>query len=226
MRRTKAEAEQTREAVLKAAITVFLKRGIAHASLEEIARAAGVTRGAIYWHFRDKLEIFFALEERANFPNDEVAAALKARLAADPELDPLDELANAFGEGLRTLESDVERRRILTIFWFRCEYVDEMLPALHRRQRLDAVMQKRIREIVELAAARGRLAPEWSPEMAARALFLLIDRSVEDWLRTPGEFLLEAETMPLLRAFIRSVSVAVTAGADHYVPRRSRRGAA
>jgi hypothetical protein len=49
---------------------------------------------------------------------------------------------------------------------------------------------------------------------------------VEDWLRTPGEFLLEAETMPLLRAFIRAVSVPATAGADHYVPRRSRRGAA
>jgi len=226
VRRTKAEAEQTREAVLAAAITVFLKRGVARASLEEIARAAGVTRGAIYWHFRDKLEIFLALEERANFPNDEIAAALESRLAADPWLDPLDELANTFAEGLKALESDVERRRILTIFWFRCEYVDEMLFALQRRQRLDAVMQKRIRRIMELAAARGRLTPEWSPDMAARALFLLLDRSVEDWLRTPGELLLEAETMPLLRAFIRSVSVAATAGADRPVPRRSHRSIA
>ena len=226
MRRTKAEAEQTREAVLAAAITVFLKRGIARATLEEIARAAGVTRGAIYWHFRDKLEIFLALEERANFPNDEVAAALESRLAADPWLDPLDELASAFGEGLRALENDVERRRILTIFWFRCEYVDEMLPALQRRQRLDAALQKQIHGIMGLAAARGQLAPEWSADMAARALFLLLDRSVEDWLRMPGEFLLEAETMPLLRAFIRAVSVAAVAGADHQVPRRSRRSAA
>ena len=226
MRRTKAEAEQTREAVLKAAIKVFLKRGIARASLEEIAHAAGVTRGAIYWHFRDKLEIFLALEERANFPNDEVAAALEARLAADAGLDPLDELASAFGEGLRALENDVERRRILTIFWFRCEYVDEMLLALQRRQRLDAALQKRIRGIMELAAARRRLAPEWSAEMAARALFLLLDRSVEDWLRTPDAFLLEAETMPLLRAFIRAISVPAAAAADHQVPRRSRRNAA
>ncbi len=226
MRRTKAEAEQTRKAVLAAAIKVFLKRGIARATLEEIARAAGVTRGAIYWHFRDKLEIFLALEERANFPKDEVAAALESRLTTDPGLDPLDELADAIGEGLRALESDVERRRILTIFWFRCEYVDAMLPALRRRQRLDAALQKRIGGIMGLAAARGRLAPEWSPDMAARTLFLLLDRSVEDWLRTPDEFLLEAETMPLLRAFIRAVSVVVPAAADHQVPRRSRRSAA
>ncbi|MDR3532095.1 MAG: TetR family transcriptional regulator [Rhodopila sp.] len=226
MRRTKAEAEQTRETVLKAAIKVFLKRGIARATLEEIARAAGVTRGAIYWHFRDKLEIFLALEERTNFPNDEVAAALESRLAADPRLDPLDELADAIGEGLRALENDVERRRILTIFWFRCEYVDEMLPALQRRQRLDATLQKRICGIMGLAAARGRLAPEWSADMAARALFLLLDRSVEDWLRTPDEFLLEVETMPLLRAFLRAVSVAVADAADQKAPRRFRRSAA
>ncbi len=226
MRRTKAEAEQTRKAVLAAAIKVFLKRGIARATFEEIARAAGVTRGAIYWHFRDKLEIFRALDERANFPNDEVAAALECRLAGDPKLDPLDELANTIGVGLKVLESDVERRRILTIFWFRCEYVDEMLPALQRRQRADGVMQKRIHGIMEMAAARGRLAPEWSADMAARALFLLLDRSVEDWLRMPGEFQLEAETMPLVRAFIRAVGVPAAAGADHAVPRRSRVSAA
>jgi len=226
VRRTKAEAEQTRKAVLAAAIKVFLKRGIARATFEEIARAAGVTRGAIYWHFRDKPEIFRALEERANFPKDEVAAALEYRLAADPTLDPLDELANTIGDALRALGSDVERRRILTIFWFRCEYVDEMLPALQRRQRADAAMQKQLRAIMGLATARGRLAPEWSADMAARALFLLLDRSVEDWLRMPGEFQLEAETMPLVRAFIRAVSVAVAAEADHQVPRRSRRRAA
>jgi AcrR family transcriptional regulator len=226
VRRTKAEAEQTRETVLAAAVKVFLERGIARATFEEIARAAGVTRGAIYWHFRDKLEIFLALEERANFPNDEIATALRTRLAANPRLDPLDELINAIGEGLSVLESDVERRRILTILWFRCEYVDEMLPALQRRKQADVAMQKRMRAIMALAAARGRLAPEWTPDMAARALFLLLDRSVEDWLRMPGEFQLEAETMPLLRAFIRSVSVAATAGADRPVPRRSRQSAA
>ncbi|TIV74343.1 MAG: TetR family transcriptional regulator, partial [Mesorhizobium sp.] len=66
MRRTKAEAEQTREAVLAAAVDVFLERGVTRATLEQIASTAGVTRGAVYWHFRDKQEIFTALERRAN----------------------------------------------------------------------------------------------------------------------------------------------------------------
>jgi len=139
MRRTKTEAEQTRETVLAAAIEVFLERGVARATFEQIAQAAGVTRGAVYWHFRDKLEIFLALERRANLPNDELGARLRARLDNDPALDPLDELAASTREGLEWVEANLERRRILTVLWLHCEYVGEMLPALRRRQRTDAV---------------------------------------------------------------------------------------
>ena len=51
MRRTKEQAEQTRVAILEAAERLFLEKGVAQCSLEQIARAAGVTRGAVYWHF-------------------------------------------------------------------------------------------------------------------------------------------------------------------------------
>ena len=145
MRRTKAEAEQTRESVIAAAVTVFLERGVARATFDEIARAAGVTRGAVYWHFRDKLEIFLALERRANLPNEEFGALLKARLAADRGLDPLDELAGAIREGLHAFEANPERCRILTVLWQRCEYVGEMLPALERQQRADAALRELVR---------------------------------------------------------------------------------
>ena len=63
-RQTKAQAEQTREAILDAAEKVFYERGVARSTLEEVARVAGVTRGAIYWHFRDKLDLFLTLNER------------------------------------------------------------------------------------------------------------------------------------------------------------------
>ena len=186
MRRTKAEAEQTREAIIAAAIEVFLKRGVTRATLDEIARVAGVTRGAIYWHFRDKLEIFLALERRANLPNEELGERLKARLAADPQLDPLDELANTIREGLQSFEANLERRSILTILWMRCEYVDEMRPVLIRQQRADAALRELFETVIGLAAARGRVASIWPPNIAARALLLLINGAVADWLREPG----------------------------------------
>jgi hypothetical protein len=45
-----AALQEAQSAVLAAAIDVFLERGVTRATLEQIARAAGVTRGAIYWH--------------------------------------------------------------------------------------------------------------------------------------------------------------------------------
>lgn len=207
MRRTKAEAEQTREAVIGAAVTVFLERGVARATFDEIARAAGVTRGAVYWHFRDKLEIFLTLERRANLPNEEFGALLKARLAADRGLDPLDELTGAIREGLHVFQTNPERCRILTVLWQRCEYVGEILPALERQQRADAALRELFEAVIKLAATRGRVAPGWSPDMAARGLLLLINGSVADWLREPGEDQLVTTTMPLITAFLKAISL-------------------
>src|SRR3712207_207132 len=61
MRKTKEEADATRRALLKAALVVFSRRGYAATTLEEVARAANVTRGAVYWHFGSKAELYNAL---------------------------------------------------------------------------------------------------------------------------------------------------------------------
>jgi AcrR family transcriptional regulator len=222
MRRTKAEAQQTREALITAAIEVFLERGVARATLEEIAHAAGVTRGAVYWHFRDKLEIFLALEDRASLRTAQISAALESCLAADPKLDPLQELIATIRRALEALEQDAERRKLLTILWLRCEYVEEMLPALRRMQLHDAALQEHILAIIKLAALHGRLVPAWSPAMAARSLFLLLNGSVENWLRAPEEVQLVNGTMPLLEAFRDAIAVPAASPANPPAQRRSR----
>lgn len=54
MRRRKSDAEQTKDALLDAALAVFSRQGIQATRLEDIAAEAKVTRGAIYWHFGGK----------------------------------------------------------------------------------------------------------------------------------------------------------------------------
>lgn len=61
MRVPKEHAERTRENLLKAGLKVFSEKGFAATRLEDIAQEAGVTRGAIYWHFKNKLELFCEL---------------------------------------------------------------------------------------------------------------------------------------------------------------------
>src|SRR6478735_7796316 len=70
VRRTKQEAHETRNRILDAAEQVFHDRGVAHASLEDVAAAAKVTRGAIYWHFKDKAELFDAMMQRVVLPSE------------------------------------------------------------------------------------------------------------------------------------------------------------
>src|SRR5919197_649187 len=64
-RRTQAERrEETREEVLAAAGRVFAKRGFHGTSLEAIAEEAGFSRGAVYYNFADKEELFLELLDR------------------------------------------------------------------------------------------------------------------------------------------------------------------
>lgn len=63
MRRTQEDAEQTRQDLLAAAERVFGRQGFAATKLSEIAEEANVTRGAIYHHFGNKMELFIALHK-------------------------------------------------------------------------------------------------------------------------------------------------------------------
>ncbi len=56
--KTKQKAEETRQQILDAAVREFSAHGVSRTSLTDIAIAAGVTRGAIYWHFKNKVDLF------------------------------------------------------------------------------------------------------------------------------------------------------------------------
>jgi AcrR family transcriptional regulator len=76
VKRTQAErSEATRSALIEAARALFAERGYAAVGTEEIVRAAGVTRGALYHHFNGKRDLFEAVYER-------VEAELAERVAA------------------------------------------------------------------------------------------------------------------------------------------------
>jgi len=61
MRKTKQECKQTRQALLDAALDLFYSKGVTKATLNDIAREAKVTRGALYWHFKNKEDLLQTL---------------------------------------------------------------------------------------------------------------------------------------------------------------------
>jgi AcrR family transcriptional regulator len=84
-RAARAQGREAREELLTAALRVFAERGYRDAGVDDIAAAAGYSKGALYWHFSGKEELLAALlEERVDPPMREMFRALES---APPEQD-------------------------------------------------------------------------------------------------------------------------------------------
>lgn len=61
MKKTKEEAEATRQAILQSALDTFCEKGYSKTTFDEIAKRINLTKGAVYWHFRNKPDVIAAL---------------------------------------------------------------------------------------------------------------------------------------------------------------------
>ncbi len=200
-RRTKDEAEKTRNAILDAAEKVFYKSGVARTSLEQIAAAAGVTRGAVYWHFRDKIELCEAMWKRVFLPQEDVLE----QLAASASDTPLDDLMKAFSHSLKLMASDKQRHRVISILMLRCEYVDDMSAIMERRLQCKDRMLGRCVRMFERAKKLKMLAPGWTPRMAATCLQALMSGLIINGLEGRKSFDLAKSGPACVEAFFRSI---------------------
>ncbi|MCK8786728.1 TetR family transcriptional regulator [Roseomonas sp. NAR14] len=200
-RQTKEKAAQTREAILDAAEQIFLERGVTRASLEDIARAAGVTRGAVYWHFRGKLDLFLAIKQRLLLPQEE----LLSRLGQQADPDPVAELEQALEATFDSFSRDPRRQRQLTVLFLRCEYVGEMAPALSRQVEAQKALAAALSRLFRLGHARRPLAAPWLPDEAAMAVHSLVHGMLLRWLRDPAEFRLLPDGLAILRALLATM---------------------
>ncbi|EFG37266.1 TetR/AcrR family transcriptional regulator [Brucella sp. NVSL 07-0026] len=178
MRRTKAEAAETREAILLTAEQVFLERGVNQSTLTEIACYAGVTRGAIYFHFEDKLDIFQSIIGRARFPQEEIM--LQAARFDHPN--PLHILEQSIVAALELFATDERQQVVFTIINQRCEYVGEMAPVIDRLKEMRSDVLALFIGLLKVAERRGELASEWSAETAAQILLAMVGGFLNEWL--------------------------------------------
>jgi TetR/AcrR family acrAB operon transcriptional repressor len=183
-RKTKEEAAATRDRILDSAEQLFSEQGVSRTTLQHIATAAGVTRGAIYWHFDDKGALFNAMMERAVLPLESAMALLDQTDAADP----LRDLREYTLVALRVTVQDPIARRVFEIASLKIEFIGELDAARVRRQKnLDAWMM-RAEGRIRLAAERGEIKPGVNPHVAAYGMWALIHGLIRDWLFNPAAF--------------------------------------
>lgn len=180
-RRTKEAAQETRNGILDAAEQIFSERGVSRTSLADIATAAGMTRGAIYWHFRDKADLFNAMIARVTLPmEDQVCGAWNPSVA-----DPLTHIRNRLTAVLERTSSDPQCRRVFHIVYHKCEYVDEMKEVWKRLGEMRAGCLAHVEQGFRDAIAKGQLPSSVNPHRAAIGIYAMVDGLINNWVIDP-----------------------------------------
>lgn len=164
-RKTKEESQKTRDGILDAAERVFLEKGVGTTAMADLADAAGVSRGAVYGHYKNKIEVCLAMCDRA-FGQIEVPDE-NARVPA------LDILLRAGMGFLRQCCEPGSVQRVLEILYLKCERSDENEPLLRRRELLEKQGQRfglrQIRRAVERGNCRRGWTSSWPASICNRS---------------------------------------------------------
>jgi TetR/AcrR family acrAB operon transcriptional repressor len=180
VRRTKADALATRERILDAAEQLFQARGVSRTSLHDIAGAAGVTRGAVYWHFRDKGDLFNAMMDRVHEPIGTV------RCTPPGPDEVLPQLRRHLVDTLQRVVDDPRLRRVIEIATQKAEYVDDLVVVRQRHLETVAAHVDGLRSCLDgLPSLRGA-------RTHAIGLHALLTGLIHTWLLDPEAFELVA----------------------------------
>lgn len=183
VRRTKAEALETRHRILEASENAFFMRGMARTTLLDIAKLAGVTRGAIYWHFSSKVELVQCVFDSFTEPLEEAL-----QLAISCEYDVLEGLRRFLVKLFESFATDPRMRRMNEIIFHKCELTDEMCDLRLQRQRISIRCNGYLQELLDAAKASGRLHRDLDTNIAAISIHAFIDGHIGLWLLQPGSF--------------------------------------
>ncbi|GGC68931.1 TetR family transcriptional regulator [Undibacterium terreum] len=191
-RKTKEEAQETYTALLDAAENVFREKGVTNTTLTDVAVAAGMTRGAIYWHFKDKIDLFKAMCDRAFMPME----ALLNEVAAGPGNDPLQSLRQMALHMLNLVATDTRQRAVFDILFHHCEK-NSALEFFVQDQEKRAECLDRVTLIFQAAVNQGQLPPDTDIWLAMHAHHAYLMGLISQWLESPEDYdlALHAETM-------------------------------
>lgn len=202
-RKTKEEAQETRNRILDAAEIVFQRNGVSRTTLADIASEASVTRGAIYWHFEHKFDLYDAMIQRIVEPLDRKLEELHLH----QDHNPLNFIRSISLFFLDSIANDPHYFRVMEIAWQKCEYVGEM--AKIRDQHLECgnrflgIHEEAIRRAIEY----GHLPKHIDARQAAVGLMAIVDGLVSNWTLDRQRFPLSSMASGIIDTYFAGLSV-------------------
>lgn len=197
VRKTKEDAQQTYEALLNAAEFVFCEKGVANTTLNDVACAAGMTRGAIYWHFKDKKELFHALCDRAFLPIEILLNEITSSTIEDP-MAAIRQLNLHF---IAQVTANTRQTKVFDIIFHRCEKTAEMQSFIQERESRNECMDK-IGDIFRAAVVKGALPSNTDIQIAVQINHAFLIGLVHEWLIDPNAYDLAAHAEVMIDAVL------------------------
>ena len=200
MRKTKEEALKTRVNILKSAMKVFLKKGYSEASLTEIAKTAGYTRGAVYWHFEDKSDILEVLiskyHDRFLYKQDEILCS---------SVDPMQKIREVININFLELYRDKGFRDFIELTWFKTE-IDQHAGLLQGKVAITKIFNDTITQLFVEAAKECLIKEEIEPEIAALSITSLINGIYRGYFVIPNKLKDEDVGKSLINNYLNQIS--------------------
>ncbi|MFZ6870472.1 TetR family transcriptional regulator [Undibacterium sp. Di27W] len=197
VRKTKEEAQETYNTLLDAAEKVFAAKGVTSTTLNEVATAAGMTRGAIYWHFKDKNALFQAMCDRAFLPME----ALLNEIVSTPHIDPLAGIKQLNVHFLKLVTGNDRQRNVFDIIFHRCEKSNELIFFRAESEKRNECLAK-VQALIQQAVDQGSLHANTDTWIAMQAIHAYVIGIVHEWLEDTSAYCLIQHAEDMVDMFI------------------------
>lgn len=201
-RKKKAEAQQTRQQLIEAAIGQFATRGVTNTTLTDIADAAKVTRGAVYWHFTSKTEIFNAIWEQQLPLRD----LIRDRLSLSEKDDPLLMLREQFITALQYIAHEPRQWALLQILYHKCEFTSDMVSEYEIRKRI-GFNNDFLRATLERCISRNIISSQVNVDLTLIVFHGFFSGIIKNWLMNNDSFNLYQQAPALVDNILATLPV-------------------
>ncbi|MCL5858631.1 multidrug efflux system transcriptional repressor MtrR [Neisseria meningitidis] len=184
MRKTKTEALKTKEHLMLAALETFYRKGIARTSLNEIAQAAGVTRGALYWHFKNKEDLFDALFQRIC---DDIENCI-AQDTEDAEGGSWAVFRHTLLHFFERLQSNDIYYKFHNILFLKCEHTEQNAAVIAIARKHQAIWREKITAVLTEPVENQDLADDLDKETAVIFIKSTLDGLIWRWFSSCERF--------------------------------------
>lgn len=204
VRKTKEDAAITRQRIIHAAREVFLLKGVSRTSLEQIATHAGVTRGAVYWHFKNKAELFYAMREQVFLPLiDRMDDTLLSEHSLTTDSDPLSRIEKSLLDTIKELDQDLATRQTYEVMMSKCEYVDEFADVLQDILNNCSGIVEKYESAYQKAQKLGLVQSNLSPKELAMDTHLFFSGLLHMWVKDADGSLFRNRAQTLIQTHIK-----------------------